>query len=206
MRYLVIVVFIFIANWSQAQSNLLVNNKNVFDKELKLWTATFKQFRLTDFKISDTSQFDNNNSQDFGTYQSFLNIYKPIMSFSSDNTQFIDLYSHQLNLEKRGKYYQATVEVDQAIYLCNKEKKYWDRISFFTTSSSWIDEVVWISKKEFLLVGITKSDDDKKMPLILLGNTDSQTLLTFVTKNERCIQNKNGYKSPQLKKMKIKGL
>ena len=205
MRYFIILSFIFLSNSAVGQSNNILLYKKHFDKELKLWANTFNSFKLTDFKIADTLHFDNNHEQDFNNYKAFLFIYKPIVTYSSDSSQFIDIYSYQINLEKKGNYYYANPDIDQAIYLCNPKRKYWNRI-FFGTSSQWIDEAIWLSKTKFILMGITKSSDDKKMPLILLSDTNSQTIEKYLTQNNSCYQNIKGYQSPKLKKLKIKGL
>ena len=153
----------------------------------------------------DTLSFDNNHEQDFNYYKPFLSTYKPIVTYSTDSSKFIDIYSYQLNLEKKGDYYYANPDIDQAIYLCDPKRKYWNRI-YFGTSSQWIDEVIWLSKTKFILVGITKAVDDKKLPLILIGDISRQTLEKYLDRNPACFQNTKGYESPKLKKINIKGL
>jgi len=55
--------------------------------------------------------------------------------------------------------------------LCNKEKKYWKRINFFTTSSQWMEEIIWVSKYEFILARVNVNKEGKRLPLILFGDT-----------------------------------
>lgn len=182
-----------------------MQNKSHFDKELKLWTNTFANFNLANFRVSGTLRFENAEKQDFSNYKAFLAIYMPVITYSLDSARFIDIYSYQMNLEKKGNFYYASPDVDQAIYLCNPKQKYWNRI-YFGTSSHWIEEVIWLSKTKFILVGITKSSDEKKLPLILLGDTRSQTIEKYLTKDAGCFQSTKGYQSPKLKRIKIKGL
>src|SRR4051794_18246935 len=114
MKYLLLVLFpcctIFVG-----QDKTLLQQKKHFDEELKLWTNTFSRFALSDFKVDETLHFENNSPQNFNTYKKFLSTYKPIVTYSPDSSTFIDIYSYQLNLEKKGNYYYANPEVDQTI-------------------------------------------------------------------------------------------
>jgi hypothetical protein len=205
MKYLGLLVFVIIGHSSLGQDLYLLQHRKHFDKELNQWTMTFHDFNLSAFKSEDTLHFDNDFQQDFRHRRIFLDTYKPILTYSPDSSEFIDIYSYQLNLEKKGNYYYANPEIDQAIFLCDPKRKYWDSI-FFGTNSQWIDEVTWISNTKFILVGIIKSDDDKKMPLILLGDTGTQILIKYLNGNKNAFQNDKGYSSDKLKRMKIKGL
>lgn len=205
MRYLII-IFLFISGYySFGQEKDLLQSKKYFAQELKQWENTFSCFKLSDFKAKDTTHFDNNFAQDFKSYKAFVSTYKPVITFSPDSSKFIDIYSYQLNLEKKEDYYYANPDVDQAVFLCYPKGKYWNRI-FFGTSAEWIDEVVWISNTRFILVGITKSAEDRKKPQILLGNTEDQTLVRYICRNKSCVQRTAGYTSSKLKKIKMKGL
>jgi len=205
MRYLILLAFILLAKHSIGQGNDILQYKKHFDRELKLWTNTFNNFNLSNFEISDTLGFDNNNEQSFTKYKSFLSIYKPLVTYSFDSTQFLDIYSYQINLERKGNNYYANPDMDQAVFLCNPGLRYWNRI-FFGTNSQWVDEVIWVSKTKFILAGITKSSDDRKLPLILLGDTKSKKLEKYVTKDDSCYQNIKGYQSRKLKRLNITGL
>ena len=205
MRYLTLFFFLIVGHGSFGQNNNLIQQKKHFDQELKQWTKSFSNFKLSDFKVKDTLHFDNNYKQDFNEYRKFLSIYKPIITYSADRSKFIDIYSYQIALEKKGNHYEANPDIDQAILLCNPKAKYWNRI-YFGTNSQWVDDVIWISKTKFILVGITKSNDDKKNPLILYGDTNKQTLVEYLSINKNSFQNDKGYESPKLKRMNIEGL
>jgi hypothetical protein len=205
MRYFSLFFFLIVGHSSFGQNNNLLQQKKCFDQELKQWTKSFSNFNLLDFKVEDTLHFENNFKQDFSSYRKFLSIYKPIITYSADSFKFIDIYSYQINLEKKGNYYEANPDIDQAVLLCDPKAKYWDRI-YFGTNSQWIDEVIWISKTKFILVGIIKSEDDKKNPLILYGDTNKQTLIKYLSITKNSFQNDKGYSSPKLKKLPIKGL
>jgi hypothetical protein len=204
MKFLLI-FFFFVGQVASAQDKSLLQHKKYFDRELKAWTATFSNFNLSSFKATDTAAFENNYAQDWNYLKEFLATYKPIITYSPDSSKFVDIYSYQLNLEKKGKYYYANQDIDQAILLFDRKKKYWDRI-YFGTSSHWIDEVVWISNTQFIMVGITKNSSDKKKPLILVGDVNKQAIVTYLTNNENSIQTDRGYSSRKLKRIDIKGL
>ena len=178
--------------------------KRYFDNELKRWTSSFTNFKLSEFKIADTISFENSEELDFKTLKSFLSTYKPLITFTKDKNQFIDIYSYQLNLEKKGNSYVANVDIDQAVYLCNLKTRYWGRI-FFGGYSRWVDDIVWISNTKFLLVGSEKGDDYKNRPRIYLGDTIKQSFEEFEDGNKACIQSK-GYESQKLKNLNIKEL
>jgi hypothetical protein len=205
VKYLLLLSFFFIAQISSGQDKNLLQHKKYFDKELKAWTATFGSFNLSNFTLKDTVPFDNNYEQNLDYYKKFPTTYKPIITYSSDSSKFIDIYSYQLNLEKEGNSYYANPDIDQTIFLFDKQKKYWNRI-YFGTNSQWIDEVVWLSKTKFILVGITKSSGNKKTPLVLIGDTDKQILVLYLTTDINSFQNDQGYSSAKLKRIKIKGL
>ncbi len=206
MKYHILLLFLVTVGYNSfGQDKIILPLSLCFNNELKQWTETFSNFNLSDFKIKDTLYFDNNWKQDFNSYKDFISIYKPIITYSPDSSKFIDIYSYQLNLEKKGNHYEANVEIDQAVLLCNLKTKYWNRI-YFGGSSQWIDEVIWITSTKFLLVGIIKSTDNKKNPHILLGDIDNQTLIEFVNSNKASFQNDKGYTSLKLKKLRIENL
>ena len=205
MKYLPILFFCIVGQSSFGQDKNVLQQKKYFNQELKLWTNTFNNFNLSDFKLEDTLPFDNNFPQDFNSYKKFLSTYKPIVTYLPDSSKLIDIYSYQLNLEKKGNYYEANVGIDKAVLLCDPKEKYWNRI-YFGTSSEWIDEVIWISKTKFILVGIIKLEDEKKKPLILFGDTNKQTLIKYLNTNKSIFQNGKGYSSIKLKRLNIKGL
>jgi hypothetical protein len=205
MKLITILYLLFFGKIAFGQAPYLLQHKKYFDIELKQWTKSFSDFSLSDFKLVDTLQFENNFTLDFKSLKEFLSVYRDVITYSGDSSKFIDIYSYQLNLEKKGGFYEATPDIDQAILLCNPKAEYWNRI-FFGTSSQWIDEVVWLSETKFLLVGITKSKDDEKKPLILVGDTNKQTLIKYIDTNKQTFQIDKGYSSIKLKRIKIKGI
>ena len=205
MKYFSLSLFIIVALSSHGQDKNLLQQKKYFDQELKKWANSFSKFNLSHFNVQDRLHFDNNYQQDFKELKKFLSIYKPIITFSKDSSKFIDIYSYQLGLEKKGNYFEANPDIDQAILLCDKKTKYWDRI-YFGGMSRWIDEAIWTTATKFILVGISRSTDYKRTPLIILGDTEKQTLIEYLSINKSDFQNNKGYSSLKLKRLTIKGL
>jgi len=130
MRFIITFIAILTSTNVICQDNNLLRYENIFNNQLKPWTSTFSDFKLTDFKANPTKPFESNYKHDFKDLSSFYAIYKPILTFSPDSLSFIDIYSYQLNLEKKDVGFKATIDVDQAIMLCDAKSKYWDRICF----------------------------------------------------------------------------
>jgi hypothetical protein len=92
------------------------------------------------------------------------------------------------------------------VYLCNTKEKYWVRV-FYNSMSQWIDEVLWASPDIFILVGISKNDKDRRLPVIYIGDESRRLLYEYRSANKDCCQKgKAVYQSPKLKKMDIRGL
>jgi len=202
MKRFLLSPFLFLTTIILAQSHTIDLYKKYFDEDLHDWTLSFRHFKTSDFKLSKTEKFDNNYAQNFKDLRSFYAIYKPILTFSKDSTRFIDIYSYQLNLEKKGKIYVANPEIDQGILLCNLKTKYWDRI-YFGGMSRWIDEALFISGSKFILAGA--ENNEIVTPIIIIGDLSTQTLEIFTNSNKSCTQRK-GYVSPKLNRIPITGL
>jgi hypothetical protein len=196
----------YVESWEKCYvDKTLLKLKKQFTHAFKQWTSTFNNFDLFSFEALDTIPFENGFEQNMDNYKDFLSIHEPIITYSQDSSRFIDIYSHQLNLQKKGNNYYANPDIDQAILLCIPQKKYWNKI-YSGTSLQWIDEVLWLTDTNFILAGILKSKDQKNTPLILLGDTDKEELILYVSNNKSCFQNDLGYSSPKLKNIKIEGL
>lgn len=201
----IVTISLIVALLSCGKDRSLLQQKKHFDQELKLWTTTFNHFNLADFKMDTVLHIETGSPQDFNEYKKFMSIYKPIITFAPDSSKFIDLYSIQLNLQQVGDHYEASPDVDQAVTLCDPQHKYWERI-YSGGTGQWIEEATWLSKTTFILAGIYKDTADKRLPVILLGDTEKQTMEEYVNANPQCFQNDAGYTSPMLKKLKIEGL
>jgi hypothetical protein len=189
-----------------AQKSSLAPYRKYIEKDLGNWVSSFRNFNFSDFKKSETLVFENNSPGSFEDLDSFYTIYKPILTFSKDSTCFIDIYSYQLNLEKKGVNYLSMADIDQAISLCDLKAKYWNRIYFATTDGSWIDDAIFIPGNKFILVGIIKNNNNDNLPLILIGDIKKQTLDLYESNNSSCMQKATGYLDPKLRRIKISEL
>lgn len=202
---LLVLCIIFLCYSGTAQNNELLPYQSYFNDQLKPWATGFSNFKLSNFKRANTLVFENNYPKDINTYNDFLSIYRPFIVYSPSKAKFIDIYSYQLNIEKKGDNYYANPQTDQAIFLYDEGVKYWNRI-YFGSSSEWIDEAIWLTDTTLLLAGISKSENNKKIPIVFLGNTNRQTLIKYTSSANNSFQQNKTYLSPRLKKLKVKNL
>jgi len=190
------------SNSSFGQKNNLSIYKSHFDGDLKAWTKTINNFRLSSFKPTDTISFGNSDYYDIKNLKDFYSIYKPALTFSKDSNKFIDIYSYELNLEKKeNKIVYSGSEVDQAISLWNIRTKKWTQI-LFCGYSLRIQEVIWLTNTKFMLVGSVQNEESKYQPVIYIGDMTNNTFEVFSSSDPNCLQNK-GYDSPKLAKLNI---
>jgi len=206
MRHIIYSFFltlIFLSSKSSfGQKNNLSIYQSHFDHELKAWTKTISNFKLSSFKPIDTISFGNEDYNDIKSLKGFYSIYKPALTFSKDSNKFIDIYSYELNLEKKGnKIVYSGSEVDQAISLCNIKMKRWVQI-LFCGYSLRIQEVIWLTNTKFMLVGSFQNEESKYSPVIYIGDMTNNTFEIFSSIDLNCHQNID-YDSPKLAKLNI---
>lgn len=125
MKFSIIVSFIFLffgLTKANSQSNSLTLYKTSFEKELKSWTLSFNNFKLSKFERTDTLKFETITFNNIKEINKFYKLYKAALTFSRDSSLFIDIYSYWLNLQKRNGKVVSNAEVDQAV-LFFKEKR-----------------------------------------------------------------------------------
>lgn len=188
---------------SFCQNSLLTTYKTYFYKDLKSWTYSFVNFKLSDFKSSDTIKFGNVSFGDTNNINDFYELYKPGLSFSSDSSKFIDIYSYWLNLEKKGKKIVANPEVDQAIFLCDLKNNKWTRV-FFCGVSTRIDEAIWLTNKRFILAGTFTDENNLLHPKVLIGDVTKKFI--YVYTDNLSVSSKTGYTPIKLKNLNIQDL
>lgn len=187
---------------SFGQKNNLSIYQSHFDKELKAWTKTITGFKLSSFKPTDTISFGDSDYHGVKSLKEFYSIYKPALTFSKDNNKFIDIYSYELNLEKKGnKIVYSGSEVDQAISLYDIKKNEWIQI-LFCGYSLRIQEVTWLTNTKFILVGSFQDEESQNSPVIYIGDITNNSFEIFSSSDSNCQQNK-GYESPKLAKLNI---
>jgi hypothetical protein len=201
--YSFFLTLIFLSSKSSfGQKTNLSIYKSHFDNELKAWTKTISNFKLSSFKTTDTISFGNLDYYDIKSLKEFYSIYKPVLTFSKDSNKFIDIYSYELNLEKKdNKIVYSGSEVDQAISLCDIKMKRWTQI-LFCGYSLRIQEVIWLTNTKFMLVGSVQNEESKYLPVIYIGNMTNNSFEIFSSGDPNCHQNE-GYGSPKLDKLNI---
>jgi len=206
MRHIIYSFFlalIFLSSKSSIgqKSNLSIY-KSHFDLELKAWTKTIHDFKLSSFNPSDTISFGSLDYHDIKRLDEFYSVYKPALTFSKDSNKFIDIYSYELNLEKKGsKIIYSGSEVDQAVSLCDIKMRRWTQI-LFCGYSLRIQEVIWLSNIKFMLVGALQNGESKYLPVIYIGDMRNNLFEVFTSNDPNCLQ-KEGYSSPKLTKLNI---
>jgi hypothetical protein len=202
MKSKIIAFLILLFNPLQAQKLEVKDLKVIINKDLPEWTVFFENFNWNDFlKVDSIAAFEKVEKQHFKSLKKFQNLYDPIISYSENKNKFIDIYSYQLNLEKKNGKYYSNIDVGQAIYFCDIKNKFWGRIAYNEYSKSF-DDVLWINENTFLLVGYEKNEADKNSPIIYIGNVKDKSLEIVINTNVNCFQ-KNLYKSKKLKNIKI---
>ena len=201
MKISIIISFLFFCGTNSfCQIADLTAYKNYFDNDLKDWTKSFKDFKLSTFRLTDTTNFENLPFRDTSDLKEFYKLYKPALSFSSNKTQFLDIYSYWLNLEKKGNKVISNAEVDQLVSLCDLKNNRWTRILFCGLSTR-IDEALWLTNTKFILAGTLLDENNIFHPKVLIGDTDKQILLVYL--NDESVALKTGYTSPKFKKLNI---
>ena len=209
MKQILCYVFFWLSsltyNCSFGQSSELSKYQPYFDRTLSGWTKTFTNFNLSSFEKEKIDSFENIEYMDINAIKDFYSIYKPALTFSPNQNQFIDIYSYWLSLDKEGKKIVSYGgEADQAITLCNFKTKKWNRIAFRGTTER-IQDVIWLTNSKFILVGAREDEIvfGKYRPLIYIGDTIGKTLKCFVSRKHKSFQKNDGYDSPKLLKLKV---
>jgi len=185
-----------------AQKNDLLIYQASFDHALKSWTKTFGSFKLSSFKPAGTVSFEEIKFDDASDLKEFYSVYKPVLAFSNDGSQFIDIYSYQLNLEKKGdSIISYGSEVDQVISLCNLRTRKWNCI-LFCGSTLHVQEAIWVTATKFILAAVAENENSKYKPVLYLGDTKKNMFEYYVCGDKECYQNKT-YNSAKLAKLNI---
>ena len=172
----------------------------LIEKGFTKWVQSFKNFHIDSFRQVAKSGFQENDYGDIANMDEFYSFYKPSLSFSPDSSQFLDLYSNGISLERRGKKIIAIGDVDQAVTLCNLKTKNWRSIISFGPSAS-MEEAMWVSPVKFIMAGSMQNDDGQPQPVLLLGDTNEKTLRWFEAGFIR--EKKAKYEASGFSKLKI---
>lgn len=181
--------------------SILGSFKPVINTQLSNWIKSFKNFQLDSLHSTQTSEFEQlDYAEEQQNMKEFYNLYKASLSYSPDSSQFIDIYSAGISLEKKGKKIIAIGDVDMAITLCDLKNKQWKRIASFGPSAG-IEEAIWLSDSKFILAGSMQGDNGEVMPIVLAGDTNTKKFQWF---ESACVRPESTeYKASGLTKLKI---
>lgn len=205
-RHLFMLFLIIFSNCSHVYSQPaeLIKYQSFIYKNFKGWINSFTSFKLSAFKRDGNQKFEDIDDVYPDNFKEFYSVYKPAISFSPDKSQFIDIYSYLMLLEKEGdKIVYHGNEADQAITLCNFKIKKWTRIAFHGTTER-AQDVEWINNSKFIIVGGREQDDDytKQQPVIYIGDVKTKTFSCYRISDKKVFQNKV-YDSPKLLRLHI---
>jgi hypothetical protein len=108
MKFRITLLLIFSSLQIFAQQDLLTKNKVVIQKELKTWIATFKNFKLEDFKFNDTltSTLIKDTNDLLVAKVSNKDASSLLYIYNTSKKYAIDLYGGQCEIKlKKGKLY-----------------------------------------------------------------------------------------------------
>lgn len=169
-----------------------------FSDQLSGWTKTIKGFSLAKFKATDTLAFDQSNYFSFNKLKDFYPIYRTIIQYSPDSSQFTDIYSYELNLERDYDRTLATTNVEQGISLCNLKTKQWLRILTLGPDDG-IEDLYWISNQAFIMVGYSFDKVKKRRPVIYIASLIDNSFTLYIDDS----QVSTGYQTPGFKSLHV---
>lgn len=170
------------------------------EKELNKWAQSFSGFTLDSFRLTQKTNMEQTDYQLASDLKIFYDLYKPSLIFSPDSSQFIDLFSSGISLERKGKKIIAMGDVDQAITIKNIKTNEWKQVAFFGPSAG-MEEAVWLSDTQFLLAGIFENNDGKAVPVLLLGDLNNKSFHWYEANITRGADIE--FKSSRLESLKI---
>lgn len=127
---------------------------------IKYYTSKISNFRIDQFVLKgETKASELINGNIYGDYdKEFNKNHSQFLINSKDNSQYIDLDSYQMTIEKnnKGELICSGVEIDQEINWVNRKTKEIKRI-FFASSSTYIDDAIWMNNNKVALLGVTEN-------------------------------------------------
>lgn len=170
------------------------------DNQLAEWKQSFQGFQPDSFRFSQRTSFKDKEVQDTADMKELLSLYGPSLLFTSDSSQYLDLFSSGMTLERRGKKLVAMSDVDQAVTLCNLKTGKLKQIAFFGPSAG-IEEAVWLDGTRFILAGTMHNDDGKPQAFVLIGDTGKESYSWYESTITRAAS--TDYTASGIRKLKI---
>lgn len=169
--------------------------------------ANFPEF-MHHFKNLDFEKFDagykteldlevtNNVPEDWSAY---IKKYKDFLIYNPDQSFAVDLVSAYIDIEfKHGAYYGVS-DVDQAVLLVDMKHKRFVQIAFCGPSGGY-EEVKWLNKYQFIIVGYFQMDEEQYIPTITFVDLVAKTKLAYMNETNTA---KAAYKGKLFKKIRF---
>jgi hypothetical protein len=170
------------------------------DNQLTEWKQSFQGFQADSFRFSQRTSFKEKEVQDTADMKELLSLFGPSLVFTTDSSQYLDLFSAGISLERRGKKLVAMSDVDQAVTLCNLKTGKLKQIAFFGPSAG-IEEAVWLDGTRFILAGTMHNDDGKPQAFVLIGDTGKESYSWYESTITRAAS--TDYTASGIRKLKI---
>ena len=170
------------------------------DNQLAEWKQSFQGFQTDSFRFSQRTSFKEKEVQDTADMKELLSLFGPSLVFTTDSSQYLDLFSSGISLERRGKKLVAMSDVDQAVTLCNLKTGKLKEIAFFGPSAG-IEEAVWLDGTRFILAGTMHNDDGKAQAFVLIGDTGKESYSWYESTITRAAS--TDYTASGIRKLKI---
>ena len=174
--------------------------RGAIDNQLAEWKQSFQGFQPDSFRFSQRTSFKEKEVQDTADMKELLSLFGPSLAFTSDSSQYLDLFSAGMSLERRGKKLVAMADVDQAVTLCNLKTGKCKQIASFGPSAG-IEEAVWLDATRFILAGTMHNDDGKPQAFVLIGDTGKESYSWYESTITRAAS--TDYTASGIRKLKI---
>jgi hypothetical protein len=174
-----------------AADSSLADVKEVIEKDLAKWAGSFEGFNLDSFRMTERRDFPWGDVEPMEELKDFFKLYNGALVYSPDSSQFIDLYSANIWLEKRGKKIVAIGDPDQTVMLTDRKTLRSKSLLFFGPAAV-IDEAVWVSPNKFILAGVISNEDSKWEAILLVGDISKRYFRWFQSRMIRSETSKYG--------------
>ncbi|GEM_PF-5577843 len=167
---------------------------------IRYYTSKIKNFSYSQFTLMEEkkeSKLITGNI--FGDYEKEFNQnHSQFLINSKDNSQYIDLDSYQMNIEKnhKGELICSGVEIDQEVNWINRKTKEIKRLTF-VGSTTLVEDAIWLNKDVIALLGVS----DNKL-FIEIINLKTLVYKTFINPNIN-LNSTNFHREIRLKKVKM---
>jgi hypothetical protein len=206
MKFLLAIVLFVSSLQAFAQQDLLIKNKIIIQKELKTLIASYKNYKLEEFKFDDTQT--RTLKQDTSDLKAIKVTQEDACAllyiYNKNKNLAIDLIGGQARLEyKNGKYIFEDGEDGGHIYLHNFKDKKTYQIGYNSFSTN-AEEAFWLTENTFIIAISINEDGTFVTPSIYYGDIKENKLYVFGNNNKKCKSKVGSYTSKKILELEKK--